>query len=335
MQKILIIQTAFIGDVVLATGIAEKLYSFYPDAQIDFLLRNGNEGLLAGHPFINEVLIWDKKQDKYINLCRILRKIRASKYDIVINLQRFAASGFLTALSGADKKYGFDKNPFSVFFTKSFPHIIGKKEDTNYTHEIDRNHELIAGLTDNIPVNPKLYPSHTDFGHVQQYKSNPYITISPASVWFTKQFPKEKWIELINNIPTRYSIYLLGGTGDFELCEEILKSVNRQNIVTLAGTLNFLQTVALIRDASMNYTNDSAPLHFASAMNAPVTAIFCSTIPEFGFGPLSTNSHIVQVEEILECRPCGLHGFNACPLGHFKCGYDINIEDLKIDGLKD
>jgi heptosyltransferase-2 len=78
----------------------------------------------------------------------------------------------------------------------------------------------------------------------------------------------------------------------------------------------------------MNYVNDSAPLHFASAMNAPVTAVYCSTIPEFGFGPVSDVQNIVEVEEKLSCRPCGLHGYSSCPLGHFKCAMDIQEGQL-------
>lgn len=321
----MIIQTAFIGDVVLATGIVEKLNAFYPEANIDFLLRKGNEGLLEGHPFINKVLIWDKKQGKYKNLFGILGEIRKSKYDLVINLQRFGASGILTALSGAKKTYGFDKNPFSTFFTKSFPHVIGKKGDKNYLHEIERNHALISGLTDRVAAKPKLYPTAADFEKVKSYKVGTYITISPASVWFTKQLPKDKWVELINTIPENIKIYLTGGKGDIVICDEIINNSNHRAIEILAGKLSFLQTAALVKDAKMNYTNDSAPMHFASAMDAPVTAVYCSTIPEFGFGPLSTVSYILQEEENLACRPCGLHGFKECPLEHFKCAYDIQL----------
>ena len=80
-----------------------------------------------------------------------------------------------------------------------------------------------------------------------------------------------------------------------------------------------------MKNAKMNFVNDSAPLHFASAMNAPVTAIYCSTIPAFGFGPLSDISHIAEIDYKLDCRPCGLHGFKACPKGHFKCSeIDVN-----------
>ena len=106
------------------------------------------------------------------------------------------------------------------------------------------------------------------------------------------------------------------------LAEEVAASVNHPNIQSLCGKLNFLQ------GAIMNYANDSAPLHFASAMNAPVTAVFCSTVPAFGFGPLRDNGTIVEVTERLSCRPCGLHGHKACPQGHFKCAMEITNEQL-------
>ncbi|MEO5782006.1 MAG: glycosyltransferase family 9 protein, partial [Ginsengibacter sp.] len=101
-----------------------------------------------------------------------------------------------------------------------------------------------------------------------------------------------------------------------------------KNTEVLAGKLNFLQSAALMKNAVMNYVNDSAPLHFASAMDTPVTAIFCSTIPAYGFGPLSSNSFIVETKEVLSCRPCTLHGRKACPLGHYKCAFTIETKQL-------
>lgn len=328
MKKILIIQTAFIGDVVLATGILDKLHQVYPDAAIDFMLRKGNEGLLAGHPFVNEVLVWDKKNGKYSNLFRLLKRIRKEKYDLLINLQRFAASGVLTALSAAQVKVGFEKNPFSFLFTRAFPHHIGHKGQKPFLHEVQRNHELIAVYTDNCYALPKLYPSKADYDSVKQYKNGAYLTIAPASVWFTKQYPREKWIELLHHLPGNYTVYCLGGKGDAGLCSDIIRESGNKIAVNLAGELTFLQTAALMQDAALNYTNDSAPMHFASAVQAPVAAIFCSTIPEFGFGPLSPQSNIIEILENLECRPCGLHGYKACPLGHFNCAYHIKVEQL-------
>ena len=86
MQKFLVIQTAFIGDAVLATGIIEKVHTTYPNASIDYLVRNGNQRLFNNHPFINQVLIWDKQQNKYLNLFKLIFKIRNNKYDVLIKL---------------------------------------------------------------------------------------------------------------------------------------------------------------------------------------------------------------------------------------------------------
>jgi heptosyltransferase-2 len=320
VQKFLVIQTAFIGDVVLATALTEKLHASYPDAQIDFLVRKGNEALLTGHPFLHEVLIWDKQQHKLRNLRHLIRRIRRTKYDTVINVQRFAATGLLTVFSGAKKTIGFDKNPLSFLFTKKIPHIVGNR------HEIERNQALIAALTDDQPAKPRLYPTKADEEKINPYKTQLYITISPASVWFTKQYPKEKWSAFLKQLPQGYTVYLLGAPSDRELCEEIKAA--RPKAVNLSGTLSFLQSAALMKEADMNYVNDSAPMHFASAVNAPVTAVYCSTIPAFGFGPLSDRRFIVEVRQPLDCRPCGLHGYTTCPKGHFNCAW--KIEDAQL-----
>ncbi len=325
---------------MLATALLEKLHIRFPDAKLDFLVRKGNETLLTGHPWLNEVLVWDKKEHKLKNLLRLIRRIRETKYDKVINIQRFAATGLLTAFSGANETIGFDKNPLSRFFTKSIPHVVNTP-DSPPLHEIDRNQLLIRGFTDDHPARPRLYPSPADIDKVQTYNTRPYITISPASVWFTKQYPPEKWAAFIRQLPGEYTAYLLGAPSDKELCDQIRTLVAVATsagatdatsapltLINLSGQLSFLQSAALMIAADMNYVNDSAPMHFASAVNAPVTAVYCSTIPSFGFGPLSDRRFIVEIKEPLECRPCGLHGYRVCPLGHFNCAH--KIEDAQL-----
>jgi len=326
LKRFLIIQTAFIGDVILATPVIEKLKRFFPGARIDFLLRKGNESLLKDHPHLNHLLTWDKKKNKFLNLLKIISEVRKNEYDVVINFQRFASSGIITFLSGAEKKVGFDKNPFSFSFDEKIKHTIGDGR-----HEVNRNLELIKKLTDESFQLPKLYPSQEDFKTVETYKKLNYVCIAPTSVWFTKQLPQQKWLELVGKINRDYNIYLIGGHDDFNACREIINKLGAKNIFNLAGKISLLQTAALMRDAKMNYVNDSAPLHIASAMNAPVTAFFCSTVPAFGFGPLSLKSKIVETELKLACRPCGLHGYKKCPLGHFNCAHSINISETLIN----
>lgn len=323
MTKILVIQTAFIGDAVLASAILEKLHKYFPDSQIDILVRKGNESLFSEHPFLHKVLTWNKKERKYPHLLSLLNEIRRSRYDKVINLQRFAATGFLTAFSKAKQRIGFKKNPFRAFFTKRVRHLF----DAN-THEVVRNNKLIEHFTDAEQNNPRLYPSQENYARVGRFVQGHYITVSPLSVWFTKQYPKQKWIDFLDSVPGDINIYLLGGASEADKCNEIKSASANKNITVLAGQLSFLDSAALMEKALMNYTNDSAPLHIASAVNAPVAAIFCSTVPGFGFYPLSDRSHIIQTLESLPCKPCSLHGLRACPLEHFKCGYTIQNSQL-------
>ena len=310
-KRFLIIQTAFIGDVILATALIEKLHAFYPDAEIHFLIKKGNEKILEGHTLLKKVLLFDKK-NKLKSLFGLIAEIRKNKYDAVVNVHRHFSSGLLTALSGAKEKIGFRKNPLSFLFTKRIAHEWDK-------HEIQRNQELIADLSDAIAVKPKLYPSAEDWKYITENFAAPFITISPATIWATKALPLERWVALIDSIPSDKKVYLLGSKADTETCNQLKNMCRNYRPEVLTGKLSFLKDAALMANAEMNYVLDSGPLHICSAMNAPVTAVFCSTSPNYGFGPLSDISFIVETKEKLNCRPCGAHGHKKCPEGHFRC----------------
>lgn len=319
MNKVLVIQTAFIGDVILATPLVETIKANYPNCNIDFLVKKGNEELVNSHPLLSKVYVFDKAK-KLKSLFQNILKIRKEKYDLVINLQRFASSGLIAGFSGSKKIVGFKKNPFSFLFNERFEHNIG-----NGQHEVDRNLTLIQSVCKSLIRRPKLYPTKKDFEKVEQYLESPFICLAPASVWKTKQAPKEKWLDIIIAQSDKFKIYLVGAPSDYGLCEEIIQKSKCPNLVNLCGQLKLMETAALFSKAHHVFVNDSGPLHIASAMNSPVTAFFCSTTPEFGFGPLSDKSEVVEVKN-LDCRPCGLHGHKICPKGHFNCG---NMLDVK------
>jgi heptosyltransferase II len=321
-MKVLIIQTAFLGDVILATPIIEKLMELDKNCVIDFLLRKGNESLFENHPHINRLIIFDKK-NKNRNLFPVIRSIRAGSYDYAINIHRSFRTGFITILSGAKHTIGFNKNPLSFLFTFSVKHQFTKKE--LYIHEVSRNLSLIKQLGNNEFIGPRLYPSEIDFN--MTFVESEYICIAPATVWNTKQFPVEKWSELINKLTDKFLVYLIGSESDSKLCNQLQKNNSSRKVENLAGKLTLLQSAALIQKAKMTFANDSAAVHLASAMNAPIVAIYCSTIPAFGFGPLSENSTIIEVDQKLDCRPCGLHGKTKCKYRHFKCS-EISIDKI-------
>lgn len=324
MKKILIIQTASIGDVILVTPVLENLHRRYPEARIDLLLKKGTESLFIAHPFLGKLYVWDKSQHKFRNLYTILKEVQPERYDLLVNAQRFFLTGFLSVFSRARKTVGFNKNPCSLLFSRRVKHSIHEGK----LHETERNLLLIAHLVDKAEIRPVLYPSPRDDARTSQYKTTGYICVAPASLWFTKQYPEGKWVELIAKLPEDIHVYFVGSPDDRALCDRIIQESAHPNCLNLAGKMKLLETASLMRDARMNYVNDSAPMHLASSVNAPVTAIFCSTIPGFGFGPLSEDSEVVQTTEELDCRPCGLHGLRECPEKHFDCARTIRVESL-------
>ena len=338
MKKILIIQTAFIGDVILATSLIEEVRSQFPKAKIDFLLRQGNESIIETNPNINKVLIWNKNKNKLKSLFHIIRLVRQNKYDTVLNIQRFFNSGLITILSGAQTKIGFDKNPLSLFFTYKVKHQIPHIHNQyNNLHEVQRNQLLLEPLLNSFQLKAaSQLPLKIEFSKADEIKiqelelPQDYIVIAPTSVWFTKQFSLGQWEEFVKIASINYPIYIIGAPDDESKVQSLLRV--SKNIHNLCGKLSLRQSALLMQKAKRVFVNDSAPLHLASAVNAKTTAIFCSTIPAYGYGPISENSLIIEHEGNLRCRPCGLHGKKQCPEGHFKCSKLIRIEQL-VDSI--
>ena len=313
MNKVLFVQTAFIGDAVLGTAVPEALHS--DSVEVHVMVRKGNEVFYTQHPKVKKVWVWDKKH-KWSSWWSLLLEVRKEKYETVYLAQRFFTMGLFTLLSGARKKIGYRSGILSRIFSKRVNHRWG-----NGVHEVDRLMDLIDSP---VRVLPKIYPSMDDQRIIQKWLLKPFVTISPSSVWATKQAPAKVWEQVIRRHKDQM-IYALGGPSDIGFLTKLLQEIGENRVQILAGELTLVQSAALMKQAEMNYVNDSGPLHLCSATNAPVTAFFCSTIPDFGFGPLSDHSVVLEHNEKLTCRPCGMHGHQSCPQGHFRCG-DISLK---------
>ena len=318
-KKYLIIQTAFIGDVILATPIIETLKKNNSKVQIDLLVKKENKSVVMGNQNIDKIFTLDKSK-KLKSMLSLIRKFRKNKYDVILNLHRFASSGLITVLSNAKQTRGFSKNPLSLFYTKKFEHNI-----ESGIHEVDRNLKLIEDLASELIRRPHLEISEDIRKGISVYQSEKYYCLAPASVWQTKEAPIDVWKQLIKKLSApKTQIYLLGGPDDFDKSEKLKNEFDSETVVNLCGKLSLIESAALMQNSERSYVNDSAPLHLASSVNAPVTVFYCSTSPRFGFGPLSDDSKIIEVENLV-CKPCGLHGHRSCPKGHFKCGNNLNL----------
>lgn len=328
--RILVIQTASLGDVILAQPVVQNLHRALPNAEIDVLVRAEAAPLLVNQPGLRDALSWEKRQGKYRHWWRLLRQIRARRYDLVVNLQRFTSTGLLTVFSAARETRGFDKNPWSRRFTKRFPHVIHTAAGGGPPlHEVDRNLGVIADLLPFPPERrPRLYPSEADYELVSDFRAeSPYLVLAPGSAWFTKRWPAEYWGQLVAQLPHTHSVFVVGGTEDIPRGDWLTSF--HPKVFNLAGRLTLLQSAALMDGAARVVCQDSSPLHLASSVNAPTTAIFCSTTPDFGFGPLADEATVVQASTPLPCKPCGIHGHRACPKIHFRCAHGISTEAVR------
>lgn len=329
-MKTLIIQTAFLGDVILSLPLVQVLKKSKPESVIDFMCIPATAELLKGNPYINRTIIFDKHDsDKGVSgFKKIVSRVKENKYDIVISVQRFTRSSLISKLSGAPKRISYANSSMNYFYTDKVPY--------RNVHETQRVLDLLKplGIEHNAKVIPELYPSDDDKKEVDNIfrglgikSSKELICIAPGSVWFTKRFPEEKYIELLDMLDkVPFKVALIGGKGDSKLCESIISRTTHNEVYNFAGKLTVLQSAELIKRSSLLLTNDSAPLHLANAVGTKVLAIFGSTVKDFGFYPTGESDRVFETNG-LKCRPCSNHGKKSCPIHTFDC-MNINPKDI-------
>ncbi len=321
--RILVIQTAFPGDVILTLPLIQSIKKAFPNAQTDVVVTLLASGVLAHHPAIHEVHIYDKHGDDagVGGFGRLVHVVKSRGYHLAFIPHRSVRSALIARLASIPARIGFDKSAGRIFFTD-----VVRYDPT--VHETVRNLSLLDGFlaADRRDTVPALYPDETDrqrVGELLKLKGistdRTLIGLAPGSVWPTKRWPEEYFTELINLLGDGGNpCVLVGGKDDAGLCDRIRQGSGSRHVVTMAGECTWLQSAALIQRCTVLISNDSAPMHLATAMRTPVVAIFGPTVPEFGFGPLNKNDVVVGIDD-LSCRPCTIHGGRRCPIRTFAC----------------
>ena len=318
-----IYQTAFIGDIILATSMVKTIRDIDTYAGIFFVTTPVGKEILLNNDNIEEVIVYDKRsRDKgitgIINIANEIKRRTTGSETIFISPHRFTRASVVGVLSGSKKRIGFSNSSLSFLYNRDVPYRFG-------IHEVERNFELLRAVFDDIgnrnPGRPELFPTDEDYSKVREMvysqtgADRRIVSIAPGSVWPTKRWPFERFHQLILLLRNKgIYVILLGGKEDQQMCE----SLSGDCALNLAGRLSILESAAAISLSKAVVTNDSAPLHIASAMNIPTIAIFGATTPSLGFGPLADNSIILENSEI-ECRPCGRHGSMKCRMKNFDC----------------
>lgn len=331
VKKILVFQTAFIGDVVLALPIVQALKLQYPDSEIDFVCIPSTSELLNNNPYINEKIIFDKRgTHKGIKgMMKLAKYLKVKKYDLVISPHRSVRTSIIIKFAKPRRSIGFNISGFSFLYND-------KVEYLQYDHEIIRNLSLLKPMNifiDDI-IKPDLFPGNKESKKIDEvFVENgltyldKIVAIAPASVWFTKQYPKEKFLKIIQKLSgDDIKVVLIGGEKDIEL-KNYFNSNKSEMVLNMIGELSLLESAELLSRCTVLLTNDSAPLHIANSMGTLTIALFGATIPQFGFYPYGERDFIFETNG-LKCRPCSIHGGDKCPVKTFDCMNEI--DEMKV-----
>ena len=320
----LVIQTAFLGDVVLTTPLLAALAARH--GPVDIVTTPAAATLVETHPAVRRVVAYDKRgRDRgWAGLRDLARRLRAERYERAYLPHRSLRTAALALLARIPARIGFhDGWPF--FYTEVRRH-------PPEGHEVDRL--LALAEEPSAAYAPTLHPTPDDEGAAAAALAAggieagmPFVAVAPGSIWGSKRWPH--YGALAVRIAARTPVVVVGGPEDAGLGDEIVRTVQdgqgRSRAVNVCGKLTLRQSAALIGRAALLVTNDSAPLHVATAMGTPIVAVFGPTLPEFGFGPIRSGDVALGVDG-LDCRPCSRHGPPRCPLGHHRCMRDLAPE---------
>lgn len=331
-EKILIVQTSFLGDAVLTTPLLSEIRRRFPKAELAVLCTPQARNLFEGNRDVGEILTDDKKGAGrgLVGLWRVAKDLRRRGFTIAVSPHKSFRSALLVYLAGIPLRIGFRQSAGWFFY-----HRRVDRDPTR--HDVERNLALLRPLgidpmdckrTLRVEVDPGTRETVEQLFHSLGVKRGGLILgVNPGSVWPTKRWTAEGYAELIVHLRKKYGcqILLFGGPEDQPITSKIQELADNVG-VNLVGKIGLQQLACALDWCDLFVTNDSGPMHIAVARGVPVVAVFCATTPSLGFYPYSSKAVVIEKE--LPCRPCSSHGGRRCPLGTEDCMRLITAEDV-------
>ncbi|MCX6166177.1 MAG: glycosyltransferase family 9 protein [Ignavibacteriae bacterium] len=313
IKKILIIRFSSFGDIVLTYSFITQLSIAFPNAQIDFLIKEKFSPLVKMYKGINNVLEYRGEK-----IGELKSKIKQGNYDLIFDIHKNLRSVSSTLFTHPEK-IRYNKGTLKKLLLVSLK--------INLIKNVIPVYKRYLFALDKIHIQDNFDFTTTDLDFCSEpIVKEPYILIAPSSKHFSKTLPKEKFEQIIKGIKDK-KIVLIGDNSDedMNICNYL--SENSSNIFNYCGKSDFSTLTNLIYNSELVLCNDSGVLHLAEALNKKVIVFFGSTVKEFGFYP-QLKSTIVFENNNLKCKPCTHIGKSHCPKKHFKCMNDININDV-------
>jgi heptosyltransferase-2 len=309
----LVIQTAFLGDVVLTTPLLQALAARH--GPVDVVTTPGAAALLEADPSVRRVIRFDKHgRDRGLRgAVALARTIRDTAYARAYLPHRSWRTAAIAMLARIPERVGFADAPANVLYTRRVPRVGMHETDRLLSLAGAGAYPVTIGITDDDRASAQAWMISRDV-------PERFVAVAPGSIWGTKRWPGYPALAaLLDDF-----VVVVGGPEDRHLGDDVVAGAPGR-VANAAGALPLRASAALIERAAALVTNDSAPLHLAQATRTPTVAIFGPTVTTFGFGPRGPADRVIEVEG-LPCRPCSLHGPQQCPLGHHRCMQDISVD---------
>lgn len=324
-RRILIIKPSSLGDVVHALPFLRALRRHLPDHHLAWLAEEETAGLLEGHPDLDEVLVSGRRRwarqpfwaGTAREVWRFARRLRAGRYDLVIDLQGLLKSAALTLLSGAPVRVGLSTGREGSRW--ALTHVVPA---TLEVHAVERYLAVAEAL--GVPPGPRefvLPAGQTEEAWVDEGLAGwgrPLVVLHAAARWSSKRWEPERFARVADALATGLgaTILLTGGASDGPLARAIASRM-RAVPVDLTGRTDLRHLVALLRRADLMVTVDSGPMHIAAALGTPLIALFGPTdprqtgpyVPREGEG--GRGGRPVVLQHPVPCGPCLRR---TCPL---------------------
>ncbi len=340
MERLLVAQTGFLGDVVLTTPLLSTLRRELDLESLTVLTTPQARPLVQAHPAVDQVLVDSKRGDDrgLLGLLQTARRLRRQQFTLTVAPHKSFRTALLLALAGIPHRVGFRQSPGWFLYHQT------AQRDTD-RHEVERILCIMRAFglepeaCDRTPYVAYQPAARTNaqrlLNDAQLTASDPVFIVCPGSVWYTKRWPTAGYSSLVRSLARHYGrVVLCGGPDDVPIARQVEAQAQVSGLLNLAGQADLQTFMALIDRAQAVISNDSAPMHLAVARQVPVVAIFCATTPSLGYGPYSDNAVIVEKKDLF-CRPCRRHGGPACPRGTEECMQLVTAQDVLagVDGL--
>lgn len=323
MKHLLIIKLRYIGDVLLATPTLRAIKTAQPDVRITMMVNRGTEDVLSGNPDLDEILVLDK--GSLAAQWRLIAGLRRRRFDTVIDLTDGDRSAFLSWISGAPVRIGF--NDEQRWRGRCYTKVV--QPAPGVQHRIERDLAALALLNiEASSMTPHLQLTPEDENSADQLldqlgiqRSRVIVVLQPGARYWFKAWPAERFAELADRLTFEYSCQVLigGSSQDIDLAQQI-RQVAKSNPVVIAGRTTIKQFAAIARKSALFVGSDSGAMHIASAVKTPVVALFGPSNP-LEWSPRGGPSDVIYMG--LDCRGC-FHP--TCRRGEGNCMRLITVD---------